>query len=60
MAFWNDQSVAGGDGVAVVNGDGVIIEQDDFGVVRRAEGATGVIKSSHHLLPHIRVGFFSF
>jgi len=39
VALWDDQSVAGGDGVVVVDGYGVIIGQDDSGVVRRAEGA---------------------
>lgn len=31
--------MAGGDGVAVVEGDCVVIGNDDFGVVRGAEGA---------------------
>ena len=39
MALWDDQSVAGGDGVVVINGNGVFIGQDNAGVVRRAEGA---------------------
>ena len=43
MALRDDKSVAGGDGVVVVDGDGVSVGQDNFGVVWFAEGAGGLI-----------------
>lgn len=44
MSLWDDKSMAGSDRVAVVNGDGKDVGQDDFEVVRCAEGAAGFIE----------------
>lgn len=47
MALWDDQGMARGDGIAVVDGEGVVVGQDDFRDVRGAEGATGFNEFFH-------------